>query len=114
MFFSIGMGIHESEDGPLVSTGKTGDNYKRAVLNPQASIVAGLTSNKEKANTTDQLKNMLLSSYSSATVKVSPDWPDQWYGIPHVYEPVLQPNPYADDYEYADGAYFGDLPESEL
>ena len=114
MFFSIGMGIHESADGPLVSTGKTGDNYKRAVLNPQASIIAGLTSNKEKANTTDQLKNMLLSSYSGATVKVSPDWPDQWYGIPHVYEPVLQPNPYADDYEYTDGAYFGDLPESEL
>lgn len=114
MFFSIGMGIHESADGPLVTTGKTGDNYKRAVLNPKADIIKDLTSNKAKANTTDQLKSMLQSTYTGATVQVSPDWPDQWYGVPHVYEPVLQPNPYADDYEYTDGAYFGDLPESEL
>lgn len=114
MFYSIGMGIHTSQDGPLVSTGKTGDNYKRAVLNPQMDTIGSLTSNKEKANTTDQLKNMLLSQYTGKTVQVSPDWPDNWYGVPHVYEPVLQPNPYEDDFEYADGAYFGDLPESEL
>jgi LPXTG-motif cell wall-anchored protein len=31
-----------------------------------------------------------------------------------MYEPVLQPNPYTDDYTYTDGAYFGDLPEEEL
>ena len=114
MFYSIGMGIHTTEDGPLVSTGKTGDNYKRAILNPTPEIIANLTSNKEKALTTDQLKSMLQSEFTSATVKVSADWPDDWYGVPHVYEPVLQPNPYADDYAYADGAYFGDLPESEL
>ena len=114
MFYSIGMGIHKTEDGPLVSTGKTGDNYKRAVLNPQMDIIESLTSNVAKANTTEQLKSMLLSTYANDTVQVSPDWPDQWYGVPHVYEPVLQPNPYADNFEYADGAYFGDLPESEL
>ena len=114
MFYSIGMGIHTTQDGPLVTTGKTGDNYKRAVLNPQRATIESLTTEKAKANTTDQLKNMLLSNYSGTTVQVSPDWPDNWYGVPHVYEPVLQPNPYEDDFEYADGAYFGDLPESEL
>ena len=114
MFYTIGMGIHETQDGPLVSTGKTGDNYKRAVLNPTMDIIQSLTSNISKANTTDQLKNMLLSTYTGSTVQVRYDWPEQWYGTPHTYEPVLQPNPYANDFEYADGAYFGDLPESEL
>lgn len=114
MFYTIGMGIHETADGPLVANAQTGDNYKRAVLNPDPEDIRSLTSKLAQANTTEQLKNMLLGTYSGQTVQVSPDWPEEWYGVPHVYEPVLQPNPYGDDYDYADGAYFGDLPESEL
>lgn len=114
LFYSIGMGIHETEDGPLVSTSQTGDNYKRAVLNPEQSIIENLTANTAKEITVDQLKGMLLNTYTDRTVQVSYAWPEEWYGIPHAYEPVLQPNPYTDNFSYADGAYFGDLPESEL
>lgn len=114
MFYSIGMGIHETADGPLVSTSQTGDNYKRAVLNPQPSIIQNLTTNKSKSTTTDQLKGMLLNTFEDDTVNVDMTWPEKWYGVPHENEPVLQPNPYTNNYSYADGAYFGDLPESEL
>ena len=114
MFYSIGMGIQESTDIPDVANYQTGDNYKRAVLNPDPEVIAELTTTIAKANTTDQLKGMLLNSYTAQTVEVSAAWPEEWYGIPHVQEPVLQPNPYTDDYDYADGAYFGTLPAEEL
>lgn len=114
LFYSIGMGIYEDQDGPLAPNGKTGDNYKRAVLNPDLDTIAKLTSTISAANTTEQLKNMLQSTYTNQTVQVSHTWPETWYGVPHANEPVLQPNPYEGEYDYADGAYFGDLPESEL
>ena len=114
LFFSIGMGIQETADTPKVQNYQTGDNYKRAVLNPEVSVIENLTSNIAKDITVDQLRKMLLSQFTDKTVQVNHKWPEVWYGIPHINEPVLQPNPYADDYSYADGAYFGTLPESEL
>ena len=114
LFYSIGMGIHATADGPLTASSSTGDNYKRAVLNPQQDIIENLTADLAKEITVDQLKAMLQNTYPDATVEVDPDFPEDWYGVPHRYEPVLQPNPYTDDYTYTDGAYFGDLPEEEL
>lgn len=114
LFYSIGMGIHATEDGPLTESSDTGDNYKRAVLNPQKDIIENLTADKAKEITVDQLKGMLLNTYSDATVEIKQSFPDNWYGIPHAIEPVLQPNPYTNNYSYTDGAYFGDLPEEEL
>ena len=114
MFYSIGIGIHETQDGPMVSTSSTGDNYKRAVLNPKKEIIENLTSNKAKGTTTDQLKGMLLNTWKGETVQVLHSWPENWTGIPHVNEPVLQPNPYTGDYSYADEAYFGYLAEADL
>lgn len=116
MFYSIGIGINTPEDGdgPLVKNSNTGDNYKRAVLNPEKEIIQNLTANKAKAITTDQLKGMLLNTWKDPTVKVLHSWPEKWTGIPHVYEPVIQPNPYTNDYSYADKAFFGYLAEADL
>lgn len=115
LFYTIGMGINETEDTPLSGlTANTGDNYKRAVLNPKQDIIENLTADRAKEITVDQLKEMLLGTYASDYVEVDPTFPEVWYGVPHKYEPVLKPNPYANDFSYADKAYFGDLPEEEL
>jgi hypothetical protein len=47
-------------------------------------------------------------------VTVTPHWPDNWTGNPHTILPVLQGNPYADNYSYSDGAYFGELDDADL
>lgn len=116
MFYTIGMGINTPEqgDGPQVSTSNTGDNYKRAVLDPTVENIQNLTSNKNASITTTQLKNMLFSNYSSHAVQVRSDWPDSWTGVPHRYTPVLQANPYENDFSYADKAYFGKLSSADL
>lgn len=115
MFYSIGMGINAVNDEPLSGeTANTGDNYKRAVLNPQRDIIENLTADRAKDITVDQLKGMLLGTYADDYVQINQEFPEAWYGVPHAYEPVLKPNPYADNFSYADKAYFGDLPEEEL
>ena len=116
LFYTVGMGINSEAqgDGPQLSTSQTGDNYKRAVLNPTKENIANLTSNKNASTTTTQLKNMLNGQFSSNAVSVLSNWPDPWTGIPHTQAPVLQGNPYADDYSYTDKAWFGKLEEKEL
>lgn len=113
LFYTIGMRIHETEDGPLADS-YTGDNYKRAVLNPEKDIIENLTAETAEAITVDQLKAMLQNTYTDQTVEVNPDFPEAWYGVPHAQEPVLQPNPYTDDYSYADDAFFGVMAAKEL
>lgn len=118
LFYTVGMGINTEEqgDGPQVATSNTGDNYKRAVLNPTKEIIAALTSSDKnnKKTTTDQLKDMLNGNFTGNAVSVLSNWPDAWTGIPHTQTPVLQGNPYADDYSYADEAWFGKLDEKQL
>lgn len=115
LFYTVGMSINATEDTPLTGNdASTGDNYKRAVLNPEPEFIENLTADRAKDITTDQLKGMLLGTYANDYVEVNHDFPEAWYGVPHRYEPVLKPNPYADNYSYSDGGYFGELPEEEL
>jgi len=57
---------------------------------------------------------MLKSTYTQQSVATSYEWPDSWYGVPHEDIPVVSPNPYANNYSYADNAYFGQLSSSDL
>ncbi len=113
LFYTVGMGITspdaQNPDGPAVSTSNTGDNYKRAVLNPTKEIVDELTttmSSSIKTVTTDQFKSLMNGSYTSHYVETKSTWPEEWTGVPHKNVPVLQGNPYSSNYSYADGAYF--------
>jgi hypothetical protein len=114
MFFTVGMDINETDDEPLVKGSSTGDNYKRAVLNPTPEIINNLTSNINANVTVNQLKQMMNGSFSDQAVQVNSYWPDDWTGIPHKMTPVLHSNPYANDYAYADRASFGSLSGDKL
>ena len=115
LFYTIGVGINETEDEPLVSTSYTSDTYKRAVLNPTVDIITNLSSSHYSASyTVDQLKSLMLGTYTGQYVTTRSDWPETWTGIPHINTPVLPRNPFADNYSYANGSYFGDLDESAL
>ena len=120
LFYTIGMGINTPEegDGPQVSGSDTGDNYKRAVLNPTVANITGLRSNVHGAVTATQLKNMMASTaqnpYGSQYITTANDWPDNWMGVPHEDVPVVRVNPYAGNYSYADNAYFGKLTADDL
>lgn len=111
LFYTVGMGItspdDKNPDGPAVSTSETGDNYKRAVLNPTSEIIATLTSNMDSASTTTtQFKNLINENFTDHTVQTQSVWSETWTGVPHIYTPVLDTNPYMDNYSYANGAYF--------
>ncbi len=112
-FFTIGMGIKADSDEPNANSG-TGENYKRAVLNPEREIIENLTSTTNKATTVDQLRQMLLNQYTGGNVTVLAAWPEDQLGIPHSIVPVLQDDPYYEDFSYANDAYFGEIKEDEL
>jgi len=112
-FFTVGMSIHATADGPLVDGSDTGDNYKRFVLNPRQSQLSGLTG-QNAAQTTTLLRNLLNSDYDDQSVAVGNLWPDNWMGDPHSNVPVVTPNPYAGNYDYATNAFFGDLDNEQL
>ena len=115
MFYTVGMGIAETGDTPLVSGSETGDTYKRAVLNPTPEIINSLNNNMVGGSTVNtQLKNLIQSNLTDTFVTVTPHWPDPWTGAPHTDLPVLQPNPYAGEYSYSDGAYFGEPDADDL
>lgn len=131
-FYTIGMGIYDGNSAnkykDMSGASSTGDCYKRAVLNPTAANISDLLSNG--ARTTDpnrnysaantwsiscQMLNQLLgSSYGQSTVTVgSTGSYSQAIGVTNTVVPVLS-NPYSDSYNYADGAYFGNLSQSDL
>ena len=115
MFYTVGMGIAETGDTPWVEGSDTGDTYKRAVLNPTPEIIESLKDSMVGGATVGtQLKNLIQSKVKDNFITVTPHWPDPWTGDPHTDVPVLQPNPYADDYSYSDGAYFGEPNADDL
>lgn len=109
LFYTVGMKINEVLDEPLLSGSSNGDNYKRAVLNPTVENITNLTGGKNGENTADQLRQLMLGEYTDHAISTRSNWPEVWSGISHIYTPVLAKNPYADDYSYADGAFFGDI-----
>lgn len=109
LFYSVGMGINETANEPLHG-GDTSDAYKRAVLNPTPANINALNNSLTGGDVINtQLKQLILGTFASDTVTVTQNWPDPWTGIPHTILPALRTNPYADNYSYANGAYFGDL-----
>lgn len=112
LFYTIGMGIAEIGDGTN-NDDKTGDSYKRAVLNPTKGTIEASSSHKYKNDTIEMLESMIKGSYQNQSVVTSHEWPDSWYGVPHKNVPVAA-NPYTNSYSYADGAYFGQLDEEDL
>lgn len=116
LFYTVGMGINTEEegDGPQVKGSQTGDNYKRAVLNPTVENITNLTSSLNASNTTEQLKSLMLGTYSNHAIKTRSNWPEKWMDVPHLYVPALQSNPYIDNYSYADEAFFGNLTGDDL
>lgn len=117
LFYTIGMGIKtptDSDNDTGYTTTYTGDRYKRAVLNPEAGIIANLSSEINGDTTTDQLKKLLLNNFNDQAVQVTSVWPDTWIGVPHRQLPALQDNPYSGNYSYANNAYFGQMTAEDL
>lgn len=115
LFYTVGMSISATDDKPMIPTSYTSDTYKRAVLNPTVDMITNMTSTHSSASyTVEQLKSLLLGNYTDQYVDTRSQWPEKWTGIPHINVPVLHENPYADDYSYANGAYFGNLDETAL
>jgi hypothetical protein len=115
LFYTVGMGIAETGDKPLVDGSETGDTYKRAVLNPTPALINSLNNNMVGGSAVGtQLKNLINGNVSDNFITVTPHWPDPWTGNPHTDLPVVKPNPYADNYSYSDGAYFGEPDADDL
>lgn len=112
LFYTVGMGISAEGTGDLSGLTNTGDNYKRAVLNPTSSVITGLSGGYNAQYTTDMLRQLMLGTYSGSSVTVTSNWTDAWTGDPHTNIPVVE-NPYS-NYSYADGAYFGEIGKTEL
>ena len=132
-FYTIGMGIYDGNSAnkykDMSGASSTGDCYKRAVLNPTGANISDLLSygarttdpnrNYSAANTwsisCQMLNQLLSSSYGQSTVTVgSTGSYSQAIGVTNTVVPVIKPNPYADNYNYANGAYFGNLDTAEL
>lgn len=118
LFYTVGMYIYpEGVTKPSGYSSKTDDNYKVAVLDPAKDFVEtlkGQTGANNVSTTTDIFRQLMLSQYTAATVSVSEGWEEVQLGIPHVATPVIQGNPYAEDYSYTDKAFFGELTDKEL
>ena len=104
--YTIGMGIYAAGTEDASGRSATGDHYKRAVLNPDAANIAGLTQGgKNHATTSDQLYSLLSGSFAQPYVTVESTGSYGALGRTGTNVPVI-PNPYALGYSYADGAYF--------
>ena len=123
LFYTIGMGIKkpgdQDNDTPYASTSTTskpgtGDRYKRAVLDPDPATIASLTTSINSDDTVVLLRNLLNGTADVQAVETRSQWPDPWLGVPHIYTPVLDTNPYASNYDYADEAFFGKMSTEEL
>lgn len=115
MFYTIGMGINETGYDDMSGQSRTGDHYKRAVLNPTSANISALTNTgaKNYGSTSHQLRDLLNNQITSnyVTVAATNDYTQLGTTRPNV--PVIR-NPYSENYSYADGAYFGNLSASDL
>ena len=112
-FYTVGMGINATGTADLSGNSATGDHYKRAVLNPSAASIAGLTANgKNQEITATRLRNLLNNTVTDQYISVGSSNSYSQLGRTNTRVPVLK-NPYS-NYSYADGAYFGNISESEL
>lgn len=127
IFYTIGMGINTTSYSDMSGASSTGDGYKRAVLNPSSTNINNLLSNEAKntdpnsrysASETwsiscEMLNSLLKGSYGQSYVTVDTT---QSYsaaiGVTNRNVPILE-NPYS-NYNYADGAYFGNLSTEDL
>ncbi len=116
LFFTIGMGINDTEDEPYITTSNTSDTYKRAVLNPTAENLEALSNNYEdrKTDVDVQFQQLIYGKSTQSTTTTLSQWPDPWTGIPHIVTPMLNYNPYQGQYSYADGAYFNVMSKTDL
>ncbi len=119
LFYTVGMYIYPEGDPnkPSNYNSKTDDNYKIAVLDPYKGFVEtlkGQTGANNASTTTDIFRQLMLSQYTPKSVTVAEGWNEVQLGIPHIIEPVLQGNPYSDNYSYTDKAFFGELTEKDL
>lgn len=119
-FYTIGLGIKDSaEENDDVnydaSSNGSGDRYKRAILNPTAENLALLNKNNVNgADTSEWLKKLLNGTVTNQALSTREQWPDPWYGESHSWTPVLQGNPYAGDFSYANKSFFGQMSTEEL
>ena len=122
LFYTVGLGIKTADepnddinyDHVNNKTG-SGDRYKRAVLDPSQKNLDKMTANDVNGSRTSAiLKGLLNGTITDQAIKTRSQWPDPWTGVPHIYTPVLHTNPYAGDFNYADGAYFGQMSKDEL
>ena len=120
LFYTIGFGIkkvdEDNDDVNYDAANKgSGDRYKRAVLNPTQENLDKMTANDVNGTRTSAiLKGLLSGTITDQAIQTRSLWPDPWTGVPHIYTPVLHTNPYAGDFNYADGAYFGQMSKDEL
>lgn len=118
LFYTVGMGISETEDVDLSGVGADSDVYKRAVLNPTVENITDLSRyrNINPTITVDQLKALMENTCSDSSIAVTngnQSFMSGWMGQVHANVPVLK-NPYKTNYSYAEGAYFGQIDTNQL
>ncbi|MBR0303667.1 MAG: VWA domain-containing protein, partial [Clostridia bacterium] len=123
-FYTIGEGTGATGTGTInTAISITGDEYRRAVLEPNAERVAELLSYSYTYHniTAEMLYQLLNSSYTGQTVQIRPGSEHGSTYSNNIINtnstayivPVTQPNPYT-SYDYANGSYFGYLSSTEL
>ncbi len=114
-FFTVGMGINETDLEDFSEKSATDDHYKRAVLNPTANNIRDLTNTDAKnyETTSHQLRDLLANRVTDQYLSVaSSNTYSDVLGRTNVNVPVVS-NPYS-SYSYADKAYFGDIKKEDL
>lgn len=107
LFFSIGLGLDETNSG-------TSADYKKAVLDPSKEYLDALKDDGDDYSVTSaQLLNLLAGNSGAQSLETNVYWPDDWVGIPHLYEPTMS-NPFQNNYAYADESFFGNYSGQEL
>lgn len=125
LFYTIGMGIAESGKGNRVSTHAEYDGYKRAVLNPAVINDQDTADSVAFASVTlDLMKNLLAESFTGSqigqstsdyiTVNRNNNACGTWVNHLNADVPVLKANPYKNNFNYADLAFFGEMDPEKL
>ena len=111
-FYTVGLGIGSDGVSDLSGYSKTGDDFKRTVLDPTEKRVSALK-NKSSVNyktASLQLSELLNGAFDSQSISVGTD------GKTHTSVPVtdITDTVYFGNFSYSDGSYFGDFASDEL